>query len=59
MRVDTAVRVGSLRLANPVLSASGTFGYGLDLEDLCPPEELGGIVTGASSSRRRGEDPLE
>ena len=37
MTPDLRTAVGDLRLANPVLTASGTFGYGLDLEDLCPP----------------------
>ena len=51
-------RVGTLSLANPILTASGTFGYGLDLADLCPPERLGGIVTkGLSPLPRRGNAP--
>ncbi len=57
MRVDLSTRVGSLRLANPVLSASGTFGYGLDLADLCPPEALGGVVTKGLSPRPRPGNP--
>ncbi len=58
MNVALTTRVGSLRLANPVLTASGTFGYGLDLADLCPPERLGGIVTkGLSPQPRRGNTP--
>ncbi len=52
---DLSVHVGELLLANPVLAASGTFGYGLDLDDLCPPEQLGGIVTkGLSPEPRAG-----
>lgn len=58
MTPDLGTRVGALSLANPVLTASGTFGYGLDLEDLCPPERLGGVVTkGLSPAPRRGNDP--
>lgn len=58
MRPDLATHVGSLALANPVLTASGTFGYGLDLVDLCPPERLGGVVTkGLSPLPRRGNAP--
>ena len=58
MSVDLSVAVGTLRLANPVLSASGTFGYGLDLVDLCPPEALGGVVTkGLSPLPRAGNPP--
>ena len=58
MSVSLATRVGVLSLANPILTASGTFGYGLDLADLCPPERLGGIVTkGLSPQPRRGNTP--
>jgi dihydroorotate dehydrogenase (NAD+) catalytic subunit len=53
MTVDLRTRVGSLALANPVMTASGTFGYGLDLADLCPPELLGAIVTKGLSPRPR------
>jgi dihydroorotate dehydrogenase (NAD+) catalytic subunit len=31
-------------LKNPVLTASGTFGYGLELRDFCPPEALGAVI---------------
>lgn len=58
MTTDMSTRVGALSLANPILTASGTFGYGLDLADLCPPERLGGIVTkGLSPQPRRGNVP--
>jgi dihydroorotate dehydrogenase (NAD+) catalytic subunit len=57
--VDVSVRlgtsVGALALANPVMAASGTFGYGLDLLEFCPPERLGAVVTkGLSPRPRRG-----
>lgn len=58
MTPDLRTSVGALPLSNPILTASGTFGYGLDLEDLCPPERLGGIVTkGLSPLPRRGNTP--
>jgi dihydroorotate dehydrogenase (NAD+) catalytic subunit len=44
-RVDLSVQVGALRLANPVLTASGTFGYGLEFAHLVNLNRLGGIVT--------------
>jgi dihydroorotate dehydrogenase (NAD+) catalytic subunit len=44
-RVDLRVQVGALRLANPILAASGTFGYGLEFAHLVNLEKLGGIVT--------------
>ena len=41
---DLTARLGPLTLKNPVLTASGTFGYGLELRDFCPPEALGAII---------------
>ena len=42
---DTAVLLAGLRLRNPVLTASGTFGYGLELAPFVDLRRLGGIVT--------------
>ncbi len=44
-RVDLSVQVGALRLANPVLASSGTFGYGLEFAHLVDLNRLGGFVT--------------
>ena len=44
-RVDLSVQVGTLRLANPVIAASGTFGYGLEFAHVVDLDRLGGIVT--------------
>lgn len=55
---DLSVTVGGLRLKNPVLAASGTFGYGLELPDLCPPGALGGVVTKGLSPRPRAGAPM-
>lgn len=58
MTADLSVTVGSLRLANPVLTASGTFGYGLDYQDLADVARLGGICTkGISPLPRAGNPP--
>ena len=43
--VDLSVRVGALRLRNPILAASGTFGYGLEFAHLVDLNRLGGFVT--------------
>ena len=43
--LDLSVQVGSLRLANPVIAASGTFGYGLEFAHLVDLNRLGGLVT--------------
>jgi dihydroorotate dehydrogenase (NAD+) catalytic subunit len=42
--VDLSVNIGSLRLANPVLVASGTFGYAREMQHLVDLGRLGGIV---------------
>jgi len=55
--VRLAVTVGAVSLANPVLAASGTFGYGLDLLEFCPPEALGAVVTKGLSPRPRRGNP--
>jgi dihydroorotate dehydrogenase (NAD+) catalytic subunit len=41
---DLTARLGPLTLKNPVLTASGTFGYGLELKDFCPPAALGAVI---------------
>lgn len=42
--VDLAVEVGAVRLANPVIAASGTFGYGIEFAHLVNLNRLGGLV---------------
>jgi dihydroorotate dehydrogenase (NAD+) catalytic subunit len=42
--VDLSVNVGVLRLSNPILAASGTFGYGVEFAHLVDLNRLGGIV---------------
>jgi dihydroorotate dehydrogenase (NAD+) catalytic subunit len=42
--VDLAVEVGAVRLANPVIAASGTFGYGIEFARLVNLNRLGGVV---------------
>ncbi len=43
--VDLSVTIGALRLRNPILPASGTFGYGLEFAHLVDLSHLGGFVT--------------
>ena len=43
--VDLSAKIGALRLRNPILAASGTFGYGLEFADLVDLNRLGGFVT--------------
>jgi dihydroorotate dehydrogenase (NAD+) catalytic subunit len=42
--VDLSVNVGALRLSNPIIAASGTFGYGVEFAHLVNLNRLGGIV---------------
>jgi len=41
---DLSVNVGTLRLSNPILAASGTFGYGVEFAHLVDLNRLGGLV---------------
>ncbi len=57
-RPDLSVQVGPLRLKNPVITASGTFGYGTEFLPYLDLADLGGIVTkGLSLLPRRGNAP--
>ncbi len=42
---DLSVQIGPLQLTNPVLAASGTFGYGIEFAELIDLDRLGGFVT--------------
>src|SRR5882762_3228728 len=53
--MDLSVRIGSLRLANPVIAASGCFGYGVEYADLVDLSTLGGVaVKGLFLNEREG-----
>lgn len=53
--VNLNVNLGRLQLANPVLTASGTFGYGREFSDFIDLNELGGfIVKGTTLEPREG-----
>ena len=54
---DLRVNIGKLSLKNPVLTASGTFGYGLEFQDFVPLEGIGGIIVkGTTLHPREGND---
>src|SRR5689334_5601043 len=56
--VDLSVQIGALRLRNPILAASGTFGYGLEFAHLVELNRLGGFVTkGLSREPIEGAPP--
>jgi len=58
MPYDQSVTIGSLTLKNPVLTASGTFGYALEYDDFYDVATLGGICTkGLSLHPLAGNEP--
>ena len=53
--VDLSVKIGNLGLKNPVMTASGTFGYGLEFADFIDLSRLGGIIVkGTTLNHREG-----
>ena len=53
--VDLSVKIGNLELKNPVMTASGTFGYGLEFADFIDLSRLGGIIVkGTTLNHREG-----
>lgn len=50
---DLSVKLHSLNLKNPVMTASGTFGYGPEFDDFMDVNRLGGIFTKACTSKNR------
>ena len=56
--IDLSVDLGFLKLRNPVLAASGTFGYGLEFKPFLDLNKLGGIVVkGLYFEPRQGNPP--
>lgn len=51
------VKIGQLELQNPVMTASGTFGYGLEFADFVDLSQIGGIIVkGTTLKPREGND---
>jgi dihydroorotate dehydrogenase (NAD+) catalytic subunit len=56
--LDTSVNIAGIRLKNPILAASGTFGYGIEFEDIVSLDKLGGfVVKGLSREAMAGNPP--
>ena len=58
MKPDMSVRIGPLLLPNPVGTASGTFGYGSEYEELMDVDALGAIYTKAVTPEARPGNPV-
>lgn len=54
---DLSVTIGGLQLKNPVMTASGTFGYGLEFSDFVNLEEIGGIIVKGTTLQPRQGNP--
>ena len=51
------VTINNLKMKNPIMTASGTFGYGLEFNDFIPIDEIGGIIVkGTTLEPRQGND---
>ncbi len=57
MTPDLSVRLGNLVFKNPIMTASGCFGYGLELTDLIDLNQLGGIVSKSLTLEKRMGTP--
>ena len=58
MARDLSVRIGALELPNPLIAASGCFGYGLEYDQVVDLSSLGGIVSkGLFMKERQGHPP--
>ncbi len=58
MSIDISVRIGDLELKNPVMTASGTFGYGEEYAEFLDLSRLGAIVVkGLSLNPKEGNPP--
>lgn len=55
--VDLKVNIGNLELKNPVMTASGTFGYGEEFADFIDLNELGAIVVKGTTLHKREGNP--
>jgi|TARA_B100000959_G_scaffold56527_1_gene58942 dihydroorotate dehydrogenase (NAD+) catalytic subunit len=54
---DLSVQIGNITLKNPILTASGTFGYGTEVDNIIDVSKLGGIVTKSISLNPREGNP--
>jgi len=57
MDIDLTVELGRLKLANPLIAASGVYGYGLEYDGVCPPENFGAVITKGVGLRPSAGNP--
>lgn len=54
---NLSVNIGNLNLKNPVMTASGTFGYGIEFQDFVPLDQIGGIIVKGTTLQHREGNP--
>ncbi|MEG1546385.1 MAG: dihydroorotate dehydrogenase [Bacteroidaceae bacterium] len=54
---NLSVNIGELQMENPVMTASGTFGYGKEFEDFIELERIGGIIVKGTTIHKREGNP--
>ena len=54
---NLSVNIGNLNLKNPVMTASGTFGYGIEFQDFVPLNQIGGIIVKGTTLLHREGNP--
>jgi dihydroorotate dehydrogenase (NAD+) catalytic subunit len=55
--VNTKINIGKLQLKNPVMTASGTFGYGTEFQDFIDISRIGAIIVKGTTIRDREGNP--
>lgn len=55
--VNLNVKIGKLQLKNPVMTASGTFGYGIEYKDFLDVSRIGGVIVKGTAIRSREGNP--
>ena len=54
---DLSININGLQLKNPVLTASGTFGYGIEFQDFIDLSALGGFIVKGTTLKHREGNP--
>lgn len=54
---NLSVNIGNFNLKNPVMTASGTFGYGIEFQDFVPLDQIGGIIVKGTTLLHREGNP--
>ena len=59
MAINLATTIGKIKMKNPVMVASGTFGYGQEYENFIDPGKLGAIITKSIPLKPKDGNPSQ